>query len=268
MDAIKAADLITNLVKKSNLNFCIQESPFSLCINLRKSFIKNKDGKNLEPSRDIFFNNSEVTMTQNVKLEQENSYLKESNGRLESELQKYYENIQDLSIKLEESEKEMGEALMWANNAAKENEKLKVLFETEALENGNKELQTEFVMLREEKHAGDIAFELKNKELAALKIQNEELETQVKNDDELREKLSELENENLKLKDVLYGCCECGMFTCECEDLVNEDDDCSHAQLQLQPSPPPSTSPEEPALLLPSPALDLSLGHHPLHHLV
>ena len=153
--------------------------------------------------------------------------------------------------------KKKGEALMWANNAAKGNEKLKVLIdknmvETEALENGNKELQTEFEMIRDEKHAGDIAFELKSKELAALKIKNEELETQVKN--ELREKLSELENENLKLKDVLYGCCECGMFTCECEDLVNEDDDCSHAQLQLQPSPPPSTSPEEPALLLPSPS--------------
>ena len=50
-------------------------------------------------------------MTQYVNLEQENSSFKESNGQLESELQKCYENIHDLSIKLPKSEKEKGEAL-------------------------------------------------------------------------------------------------------------------------------------------------------------
>ena len=50
-------------------------------------------------------------MTQYVNLEQENLSFKESNGQLESELQKCYENIHDLSIKLPKSEKDKGEAL-------------------------------------------------------------------------------------------------------------------------------------------------------------
>ena len=146
MDASKVADLIINFVKKSNLNFCIQESPFSLCINIRKSFIKNKDGKNLEPSRDILFNNNEVTTTEKVKLEEEKSFLKDSNERLEQELQKYYEKVQDLNIKLDKSEKENSEAVMVSNNAVKENEKLKLLIDknmvaTKALENENRDLQ-------------------------------------------------------------------------------------------------------------------------------
>ena len=44
MDANNATDVIVNTVKKSNLNFFIQESPFSLIINLRKTFIKTKTG--------------------------------------------------------------------------------------------------------------------------------------------------------------------------------------------------------------------------------
>ena len=34
---------------------------------------------------------------------------------------------------------------------------------------------------------------------------------------------NEFENENLKLKDVLYGCPECGLYTCECDDAENDD---------------------------------------------
>ena len=44
MDANYAANIVISLVTKSNLNYCIQESPFSLFINLFKTFIKNKSG--------------------------------------------------------------------------------------------------------------------------------------------------------------------------------------------------------------------------------
>ena len=43
-----AAAAIISSVKKSNLNFYIQESPFSIFINLRKTFIKNRSGNILE----------------------------------------------------------------------------------------------------------------------------------------------------------------------------------------------------------------------------
>ena len=43
MDPNRAADAIISSVKKSNLNFYIQESPFSIFLNLRKTFIKNRE---------------------------------------------------------------------------------------------------------------------------------------------------------------------------------------------------------------------------------
>ena len=49
MEADSAVNPIVSSVKKSNLNFYIQESPFSLYINLRKTFIKNKEGTTLDP---------------------------------------------------------------------------------------------------------------------------------------------------------------------------------------------------------------------------
>ena len=44
MDANQTSDVLLNLIRKSNLNFKIDESPFTLSITIRKSFIKNKDG--------------------------------------------------------------------------------------------------------------------------------------------------------------------------------------------------------------------------------
>ena len=54
MDARIAADNIIASVKKSNLNFHIQESPFSVQINIRKTYIRNKNGDEIKPSNDDF----------------------------------------------------------------------------------------------------------------------------------------------------------------------------------------------------------------------
>ena len=44
MDANQTSDLVLSFIKRSNLNFNIVESPFSLSITIRKTFIRNKDG--------------------------------------------------------------------------------------------------------------------------------------------------------------------------------------------------------------------------------
>ena len=48
MDAKETCDSVLTYIKKSNLNWNIVESPFSVTITLRKSFIKNKDGSFLQ----------------------------------------------------------------------------------------------------------------------------------------------------------------------------------------------------------------------------
>ena len=88
MDAKNVADMMVSSVKKSNLNFILQESPFSLNISIRKSFIKNKDGYTILPPASILQNSNEikeVSDAQKMKvenLEQENSSLYDSLGKL------------------------------------------------------------------------------------------------------------------------------------------------------------------------------------------
>ena len=44
MDASQTSDFILNMIKKSNLNFSLSESPFSVSVNIKKTFIKERDG--------------------------------------------------------------------------------------------------------------------------------------------------------------------------------------------------------------------------------
>ena len=75
------------------MNFLIQESPFSLNINIRKSFIKNKDGYSVSLSVSIIENSNkidEASEGQKMKLEKleiENSSLSDSLEQLKVELQ-------------------------------------------------------------------------------------------------------------------------------------------------------------------------------------
>ena len=76
MEADSAVNAIVSSVKKSNLNFYIQESPFSLYINLRKTFIKNKEGTSLYPIP------SNASSDDTIEQKQKIAGLKEENHNL------------------------------------------------------------------------------------------------------------------------------------------------------------------------------------------
>ena len=44
MDAFEICDLLISFLKKSNLHYLLNESPFGVTINIKKKFIRNKDG--------------------------------------------------------------------------------------------------------------------------------------------------------------------------------------------------------------------------------
>ena len=44
MDPVKVCDLVLSYLKQSNLNFYVVESPFSVSIEIRKTFIRDKSG--------------------------------------------------------------------------------------------------------------------------------------------------------------------------------------------------------------------------------
>ena len=112
--------------------------------------------------------------------------------------------------------------------------------ENQTLKNQVEELQSKL-----------ISADMNNKMMEEKVLKTEQLEMKVcelekKNDslsgdiNKLDEKIDDLKNENTKLKDVLYGCCECGLYTCECSDAIADDSSCSPPT--SQPSPPPVTS--------------------------
>ena len=126
MNANQVADLILSSVKKSNLNFHIQESPFSLLINLRKTFIKNKNGNHLlPPSSDVLINENVVDNNKvKVKvLEEEKSSLNDALGQLNAELSETRNAMKELDVKLEKAKMDITEVQSKANESAKEVEK-------------------------------------------------------------------------------------------------------------------------------------------------
>ena len=106
MDASQVADLIVSSVKKSKLNFHIQESPFSLFINLRKTFIKDTNGNSLQPLGDIFGNENIVDNKVKVEEEERKSSLNDSLEKREAELNEAREALHELNIKLEKAKNE------------------------------------------------------------------------------------------------------------------------------------------------------------------
>ena len=216
IDANYAANIVISSVKKSNLNFYIRESPFSLEINLRKTFIKNKNGKVLQPPTSELTNDN--TKEHRLKLE-ENSFEK-----LESELNKTRNALHELSVELEKAKTETFEALSKAHNAKKDAEKLET--DIKALNLKNNDLQNKIEILSCEKNASTKNIKSKVKEISRLEIKNRELEEKIKNveieniklkekvvikDAEVKKTMDENDSLQEKLKsllDVLYGCHE------------------------------------------------------------
>ena len=260
MDANYAAEIVISSVKKSNLNFFVQESPFSLVINIRKTFIKNKIGNVLQPPT------IDKTNEQRTKLE-ENSL-----EQLESQLNKTRNALHELSIELEKSKTETFDAVSKALDAKKDAEKLET--ENKALNLKNDDLQKKIEILKSEKNASNKNVKCKVKEISTLEVKNKDLEEQIENieieknklkeevvikDDEVRKTMDENDSLQEKLKsllDVLYGCHECGLCECECSDSIKNNCDDSFLPPESvtsgeQSSPP--TPPHIPAAQCPPP---------------
>ena len=101
MDASHVAELIVSSGKKSKLNLHIQESPLSFSINMRKTFIKDRNGNYLQPLSDFFVNVNEVDNKVNIK--EEKSGVNDSLKQLEDELNETRKSLHELNLKLEKA---------------------------------------------------------------------------------------------------------------------------------------------------------------------
>ena len=87
--ASETFDKILDYVKKSNLNFCLQLSPFSANISLKKTFVKNKAG--------VYLNPPVSTVPVIDSLVQKNKHLEEKVKNLET-------IIDDINLRLKVNE--------------------------------------------------------------------------------------------------------------------------------------------------------------------
>ena len=104
IDASKTCDVILSHIKSSNLNFSLTESPFSVHISIRKTFITDKNGNRITG---IFQYSSEpISNDYDRKLVIENQNLKADIKYIEQEKSELEEAIHELSMKLEKSKVE------------------------------------------------------------------------------------------------------------------------------------------------------------------
>ena len=213
MAAAIAFNNIVNLVQSSNLNFKLQLSPFSANISLKKTLLKDKSGLPSLPH---------INITGSADVEA--AALAAENLELKNDLAQKDKKIRDLLELVEKLESK--------------NENLKNLEDMKNIEIKKADDAKMEVIAELNNKIDNIKLAFKKEKDEIFKDHKSELEEKKKIATELREKLNDLENENLKLKDVLYGCPECGLFSCECCDLENGDDNYIQSHQPSRPTSP------------------------------
>ena len=94
MDAKETCESVLSYIRKSNLNWNIVESPFSVTITLRKSFIKNKDGSLLKSGLDpTNLDNQTQTVPLHTKQPSSNTFMEEKKPFNNTIKQQQYSSI-------------------------------------------------------------------------------------------------------------------------------------------------------------------------------
>ena len=188
MAASKAFDKILDCVKTSNLNFCLQLSPFSANISLKKSLIKNKAGFYLNPPVDTDL-----------------SLLKEEKNVLAKKVIDLENIVADLKFRLEESQTECEQAhdiiqkLENELNIKQEVKKSKSANE-KALNNWLEEQTLEINILKEEKlqfenQIVDLQTRLQSSQSAVKKLNKEVNENRINHEKNIRLTVNDLKSE-------------------------------------------------------------------------
>ena len=90
MNASKVCDFLISILKASHLNFYLQESPFAVNINVKKTFMKNHAGVEVLPDVDNF-------PCIKCQAADDNVVVKDTIGEDDEKYEKLNEAIHDLS---------------------------------------------------------------------------------------------------------------------------------------------------------------------------
>lgn len=200
MDPFSVCDILTNHVKMSGLNFVMTESPFNINIQIKKSFIKMKDGSLKFPLI------SKFTQQENYSsLVEENNSLKHAVAQFESEHDSLKETLDELHIKLQKSKVDISALLSDKDELVKAREAFENGFNKKTLEYDK--LKESYKLLKEEKEVKQkemkkLSNVLKNKdkEVHNLTVKNENLVHNLSNAKQEKNEL--LSQKSKALKDL------------------------------------------------------------------
>ena len=111
VNASKVCDFLISVLKASHLNFYLQESPFAVNINVKKTFIKNHAGVEVLPDVDNF-------SCIKCQAADNNVVVKDTVGEDDEKYDKLNDTIHDLSCKLEKAKNELSETMEEKNDLA------------------------------------------------------------------------------------------------------------------------------------------------------
>ena len=185
MDAMQTSDFLLSLVKKSNLNFSITESPFSALISIRKTFTKSRSGDPLPRTYSL------DNFTVNRKLQDEHDSLMESLTVAESEKEALASANHELSMKLDKAKVEIVGSLKETNEAKELVKSLKS--DLNALKSENKRLKQDVNSASKHIEKGEF-------EIEELKKKNEILSENLKH--LVKEKKQVIKENDIKLKQL------------------------------------------------------------------
>ena len=177
MDPFLVCDQLINYVKESGLNFCLYESPFGVTLNVKKSFIKGKDGNVVIPKHSFFHYDSRTEKKTYVK---EIEALNCTIADLEANQGTLNNTIENLDKKLQESKGEIVDLLFEKNEAVKAKVEAEKKFsveisETEKLKTTAKILKEEKDVLLKDKKTLTNSIKARDKEVHNLNVKNENL---------------------------------------------------------------------------------------------
>ena len=192
MDAFQSCELLLKYVKNSNLNFSLNESPFSVSLSIRKSFVKDKFGAERSSAFTGISHQDGRLVNENQNLQNEKKSLSALVIHHEREKEVFEQTIGDLSEKLEKARAELMEIMSEKNTLVKakkntekeldektnENENLKMEIKTFSKTVKSKENELKNLNLKHENLSE--TFNKANNEAVALTADKTEAEKKVR----------------------------------------------------------------------------------------
>ena len=232
MDPVRTCDVLLSYLKQSNLNFHLTKSPFSASIEIKKTFVKDKNGYYRTSNLHMLFKEeNSVLDADKDTLIKENEYLHIQLQSSQKEIVNLEVDVKQLQINQKILEKDNDDLRKALEEKSLEMAAVKkCVTDLEAVNNTIKRdiEQATKTVKNKEKEIVKAENILSNVKVQKTKVSNENIklrEELATKEDELSEAFEEkvkLEKKVTDLLDVLYGCCECGLNNCECNHFVEE----------------------------------------------